>query len=372
MRKWNQRARAFLALLLVITVLPTWTTTAFASSFTNLENGITQKGSRLSFYVSPKNGEECAVTLNGETVKPDWKDSTKTAFTLKLTRVGENSVAIRAGKDEKLYTVYYEGAQNGDVIGSATMDVEAPAIGGGYLIVPHAVALREGQNSAQLLVAELEKYGFQYQKTGDMTNAFYLASIQGDQLKSLPQDGSKVPAVLKKLLGDDIRVRDSLDSLGEFDYTSGSGWMYSVNNNFPNVGFSDYYLSDGDVVRVQFTLALGSDLGGGYSVGGTTTDMYSTANKTKLMKAMAEVGYENVPQEIREIALQLDASQSSVDQSVMQLTGKTHQLNKEAQQSDGKTNREKEKSAPKLIELLLEHFLNPFMKTVTVTKAEVK
>ena len=31
--------------------------------------------------------------------------------------------------------------------------------------------------------------------------------------------------------------------LGEFVITNGSGWMYSVNNVFPNVGFADTYLS---------------------------------------------------------------------------------------------------------------------------------
>ena len=43
--------------------------------------------------------------------------------------------------------------------------------------------------------------------------------------------------------------------------------MYSVNGEFPNYGFSDYYPQDGDVVRVQFTLCLGKDLGGSDAVG---------------------------------------------------------------------------------------------------------
>ena len=39
--------------------------------------------------------------------------------------------------------------------------------------------------------------------------------------------------------------------------------MYSVNGHYPNVGFSNYYFKDGDVVRTRFTLALGKDIGGG-------------------------------------------------------------------------------------------------------------
>ena len=55
--------------------------------------------------------------------------------------------------------------------------------------------------------------------------------------------------------------------LGEFAFTNGSGWMYSVNTVFPNVGFADSYLSDGDVVRVQYTLGYGADIGGFGAVG---------------------------------------------------------------------------------------------------------
>ena len=55
--------------------------------------------------------------------------------------------------------------------------------------------------------------------------------------------------------------------LGEFALTNGSGWMYSVNNVYPNVGFADTYLSDGDVVRVRFTLGYGADIGGFGAIG---------------------------------------------------------------------------------------------------------
>ena len=76
--------------------------------------------------------------------------------------------------------------------------------------------------------------------------------------------------------------------LGEFDYAQGSGWMYCLNNVFPNVGFADSYLSDGDVVRVQFTAAYGSDIGGGYSTGGGDSGK-ARANKDDLAEQIAAV-----------------------------------------------------------------------------------
>ena len=42
-----------------------------------------------------------------------------------------------------------------------------------------------------------------------------------------------------------VSERSSSEWLGEFDYTSMSGWMYCVNNAFPNYGASDCKLEDG-------------------------------------------------------------------------------------------------------------------------------
>lgn len=50
--------------------------------------------------------------------------------------------------------------------------------------------------------------------------------------------------------------------LYEFDCGQGSGWMYSVNGAFPNVGCSSYTLQAGDVIQWQYTCSYGHDIGG--------------------------------------------------------------------------------------------------------------
>lgn len=51
---------------------------------------------------------------------------------------------------------------------------------------------------------------------------------------------------------------------GEFDYTSGSGWLFSVDGTtYPGQSMSEYYLSDGSVLVLRYTLAYGWDVGGG-------------------------------------------------------------------------------------------------------------
>ena len=60
---------------------------------------------------------------------------------------------------------------------------------------------------------------------------------------------------------------EGINNLYEFDVGELSGWMYKVNEWFPNYGCSRYQLCDGDVVCWVYTCDLGSDVGGGYSTG---------------------------------------------------------------------------------------------------------
>lgn len=62
-------------------------------------------------------------------------------------------------------------------------------------------------------------------------------------------------------------VDGTIDQLGEFDFGQGSGWMYSINDSYPNVGFSDTYMFDGAVMKVRYTLWYGKDIGGAGSMG---------------------------------------------------------------------------------------------------------
>lgn len=60
--------------------------------------------------------------------------------------------------------------------------------------------------------------------------------------------------------------------IGEFDYTMGSGWMYSIGGAafYPGSPMSGYYLQDGDTLTLRYTLAYGWDVGTGESGYGNT------------------------------------------------------------------------------------------------------
>lgn len=60
---------------------------------------------------------------------------------------------------------------------------------------------------------------------------------------------------------------EGINNLYEFDCGSLSGWMYEVNDWFPNYGCSRYEVKNGDVIEWQYTCDLGGNIGGYYSVG---------------------------------------------------------------------------------------------------------
>ncbi len=60
---------------------------------------------------------------------------------------------------------------------------------------------------------------------------------------------------------------EGINNLYEFDCGELSGWMYKVNDWFPNYGCSRYQLLEGDVVEWVYTCDLGVDVGGFYAIG---------------------------------------------------------------------------------------------------------
>lgn len=60
---------------------------------------------------------------------------------------------------------------------------------------------------------------------------------------------------------------EGIHNLYEFDCGNLSGWMYKVNDWFPNYGCSRYQLKQGDVIEWVYTCDLGKDVGGDYAAG---------------------------------------------------------------------------------------------------------
>lgn len=99
----------------------------------------------------------------------------------------------------------------------------------GWLLEPTQVTFRKGQSAFDVLLetCKANKIHMEYMDT-PMYNSAYIEGI---------------------------------GNLYEFDAGNLSGWMYSVNDWFPNYGCSRYQLQDGDVLCWVYTCDLGADVG---------------------------------------------------------------------------------------------------------------
>ena len=322
---------------------------------TSLRDGYVHRGSRLSFEAIARDASGaktgCTAMLNGEEIVPVRDDEEKTSYTVVFTREGENTITVYAGEgaDRREITcrVTYVKAAPGEVIGRAVWSVEAFTVGAGYIVYPVEYPIREGENAAAELIGLLRENGLACYYGGTPDSDFYLACVADGQASSATRGGyarcaspdaprpldltPSIPGMLVPYLeksasyfDPDDYAKNSRGYLGEFVFTDGSGWMHSVNGSFPNTALSDAYLSDGDVVRVQYTLAFGADLTGAAGSGGTSrpAGFYPTANKDALTRAIAisRTSEHKRADNVRSarldaiaVACRLDADQRSVD-----------------------------------------------------------
>ena len=169
------------------------------------------------------------------------------------------------------YEVTYSFVDTGGVVGTAyilldatTVGLDPDTLGGAY-----AYQIKQNEPASYAVLAMLEEFGYEVQYARTPDDGFYLQRISRGGM----MDYGKIPENLwAKILADEIGLtgQSSANSLGEFDYTQGSGWMYSVNGVlYAGKSLSDYYLSDGDTLYLRFTLAYGKDIGGYNSSGGS-------------------------------------------------------------------------------------------------------
>ena len=143
-----------------------------------------------------------------------------------------------------------------------------------------------GKDTGEPFGAASDTLGWRGDYGGTLDTGFYLRSLNtdyhADALEDAVWPGSTEEEVLEAIdarfgAGTDLAAlwrclyRNGLNksagsgsTFGEFDYTSGSGWMYSIGGSYyPGQSMSAVRLKDGDVLTLRYTLAYGWDIGGG-------------------------------------------------------------------------------------------------------------
>lgn len=167
----------------------------------------------------------------------------------------------------------------------AVISVEKGTLGQGYIIEPTAVTLQSGDTVKTVTERVLEANG-RSALTRTESYGYYIAGI------SDPDRGAiSIPAFVQQMItAKDLKVNTNdikePQYLNEFDYTTQSGWMYCVNNVYPEVGAASTKVQSGDVIRWQFTMVgQGQDL----KEGDPSISANEKLNRDNLYKTMAYI-----------------------------------------------------------------------------------
>ena len=202
----------------------------------------------------------------------------------------------------------------GEVTVAISMD--ANTLGLGYILEPTLVTVVKG-TPVSVVITDLlsaqaaEKYGitsegliqkqppletmstlYPWASSGSVVSSFYLSDVYFPE-----QTGYSIPDAIKAYINDsEFNTADANGKyLSEFDYLTTSGWTYSVGDKttgkaeFPGVGADGWMLSEGEVVRFQFTLVgYGADLGANNTAWGEAP-ILTVGDKSALTWKVAEL-----------------------------------------------------------------------------------
>ena len=197
-------------------------------------------------------------------------------------------------------TLYFTGRrrESGQKIGDASVYVDMTVLGAGVIGPVHYDVLADepvsyviakavmGMDLGEPFGAASDTLGWRGSYAGTLDTGFYLQSLTttctANALEGAAWPGSTEEEILETIdarFGKGTGIaslwrclyRNGLNkstgsgsAFGEFDYTSGSGWMYALDGAYyPGQSMSAVYLKDGDVLTLRYTLAYGWDVGGG-------------------------------------------------------------------------------------------------------------
>ena len=243
---------------------------------TDLTDGETVNASYRTFYIQAKDhygnslgASSLQVTGNGQKLSMQGQPAEGIlAYRLELGD-GANTIEISATDDEgwtttlPVFTLYKGDEDAPETAGSVTVSIEAGTIGLGTILPATSIEFYQGEQFSSVLLRLLQNTGFDWRNDGNATSGFYLKAIGRGGIAS----GAAIPEdLLAHLQQVNCQLSDhDVNWIGEFDFTMDSGWLYSVNGEYMNVGMSAYFPADGDEIRLRFSLYSGADIGGGAS-----------------------------------------------------------------------------------------------------------
>jgi hypothetical protein len=162
------------------------------------------------------------------------------------------------------------------------MTFEGYNLGHGFYAGPAYIYVEPGTNALEATQAFLAREGIAY------SIHWGLERIYGIHPGTAPNPPAYITV--------DLGASPTDGSLGESDYTHYSGWMLTINHHMTEMGASAHLVSDGEVIRWQFSIeGWGDDLGLGFANGHWNEPPYTHADKTELIRAIFAPGATAIP-----------------------------------------------------------------------------
>jgi len=163
-------------------------------------------------------------------------------------------------------------------------------LGHGFYVEPTPVTIPVGATAADATIAlqnanpHLGRVPNWVAFRGGMGSGFYIEGIRG-----FNRGFVNLPPYLQEMTSwvNAFRFNDAVEGgdLLEFDFTSTSGWMITVNNVLLPVGAGSWPVNDGDVIRWQFTVfGLGADVG--ISSGWGASPLFIMHDRSDLIRSL--------------------------------------------------------------------------------------
>ena len=252
--------------------------------YINVSDGMEINGETFTLNIGAEDYKGNKIYYDGIRVKLNDKklqyvgSGDYVRYKLKL-QSGENQLDVRLTDSEGRYkdfhyTLKCTYIEPGTPVGTATVVMDAKVLHLGTLM-SKKVEILYGDTAASVVARALEDDGFSYESSGSLESGFYLAAVKRSGitrgwkiddglLEEIEEDGLTLNRD-----GDTDELIHSKNSLGQFDFCQGSGWMYMINGKNVSYGMSEYEPEDGDTISLRYTLAYGKDIGAYQSSSGS-------------------------------------------------------------------------------------------------------
>ncbi|MGL4284222.1 hypothetical protein [Eubacterium aggregans] len=153
-----------------------------------------------------------------------------------VKKAGSLLLAVLLALSLWLPLAFAEEADTGTI--TVCVSVEKFTLNQGYKVEPVLVQVPEGTLASTVITDVFKAKGVDNQgtTTSEWGN-YYLSQIADSDtaVGAIPDFPDYIDKAIEADKDTDVIAQDDA-WLGEFDFTKWSGWMYSVNNDFPNVG----------------------------------------------------------------------------------------------------------------------------------------